>query len=87
MAIKSNIGKLDLSLSIKEYENGLTENGFSMLQIKSEHLEFYKDLPNFSNHKDPFDRLLISTAAVENLSIISKDTKFNLYEKLVKTVW
>lgn len=77
IAIKTNLKKLEVKSSIKMIETELNSLYIQILEIKSDYLDFYKNLPLFSNHKDPFDRLLISTAAVENLSIISKDTKFN----------
>jgi PIN domain nuclease of toxin-antitoxin system len=87
MAIKVNIKKLHLQKSIDEYKNGLIENGFTIIPIEIHHLEYYTNLPQNPTHKDPFDRLIISTAAVENLKIISKDEKFNLYQDIVETVW
>jgi PIN domain nuclease of toxin-antitoxin system len=44
-------------------------------------------LPQFDNHKDPFDRLIISTALIESLIVISVDGKFRLYEDLVSVLW
>jgi PIN domain nuclease of toxin-antitoxin system len=40
-------------------------------------------LPN--HHKDPFDRMLISQALWEGLTVISKDGKFKLYD--VPLLW
>ncbi len=37
------------------------------------------------HHKDPFDRLLIAQARQNNLSIVTKDSKIELYE--VETFW
>ena len=36
-------------------------------------------------HRDPFDRLLISLAQCENLTIITRDTIIPKYD--VRTVW
>jgi PIN domain nuclease of toxin-antitoxin system len=87
MSIKANIKKLVLKNSIEDYKNGLLENGFILLPISSTHLDYYINLPVFENHKDPFDRLLISTAAVENLTVLSIDEKFKNYQNIVKTIW
>ena len=87
MAIKVNIKKLQLKKSIEEYKNGLIENGFTIIPIEIHHLEYYTHLPQNLTHKDPFDTLIISTAAMEDLKIISKDEKFNLYQDIVETVW
>ncbi len=37
------------------------------------------------DHKDPFDRLLISQAIVENMTLISADAEFSQYQ--VNLVW
>jgi PIN domain nuclease of toxin-antitoxin system len=36
-------------------------------------------------HKDPFDRILISQAITENLTILSKDENFEKYP--VSVIW
>ena len=38
-----------------------------------------------NNHKDPFDRLLIAQSRSQNISIVTSDTKFNLYD--VNIIW
>ena len=87
IAIKSNIGKLNFNLSIEQIENTLISLGINVLQLDSKYLDYLINLPQFPDHKDPFDRLIISTAAVDNLKIITKDEKFNLYQNIVETVW
>ena len=57
---------------------------FEILPLKIEHLETNLTLP--MNHKDPFDRILISTAISENLKFITSDKENHLY-KNVKWVW
>lgn len=42
-----------------------------------------KKLPDI--HRDPFDRLLISQAIENNLTIMTRDLKIPLYE--VRTIW
>jgi PIN domain nuclease of toxin-antitoxin system len=55
------------------------EDGFEFLKINQSHIISYNSLILISDHKDPFDRLLISTAISEKLPIISSDEKFKLY--------
>ncbi len=38
------------------------------------------------NHRDPFDRFIISTAITENMSIMTDDEKFKAYTHLVNLV-
>jgi len=45
--------------------------------VKNFELDFY--------HRDPFDRIIIAQAMVEEMSIISKDTSFKQYN--IKQIW
>jgi PIN domain nuclease of toxin-antitoxin system len=89
ISIKKKIGKLpDLKVGIKEISNQAIADGFTFLNIKNEHLFHYEKVPLFEIHRDPFDRLLIATAAFEKSIIITADKNFNLYpEKLVEIFW
>ena len=50
---------------------------------KLEHIFQLQQIP--FHHKDPFDRLIISTSMIENLTIMSVDENFNLYN--VNLIW
>ena len=52
---------------------GLFENGFKELAVKSEHVLNTLKLPDM--HQDPFDRILVSQARVENHILITADSK------------
>ena len=54
-----------------------SRNNFITLPIKLEHVFALEHLP-FHN-KDPFDRLLISQALVEDLTLVSSDSQFPAY--------
>ncbi|WP_234301078.1 type II toxin-antitoxin system VapC family toxin [Sphaerospermopsis aphanizomenoides] len=54
-----------------------------ILSITSEHILGLDNLP--LHHKDPFDRLLISQANLEDAILISCDSVFNQYS--VKVDW
>jgi PIN domain nuclease of toxin-antitoxin system len=57
-----------------------------VLPITLDHTEKFSQLPRY--HDDPFDRMLISQALVENCSIISSDQRFPLYAREgLKTIW
>ena len=78
MAIKINIGKLDLrGLPFSEIENLLAENNIGVLDIQFAHFNTLLSLP--LHHGDPFDRLIISQALTDDLTVISDDGKFKLY--------
>ena len=58
-------------------------SGFEVLPISFEHVLQVTKLPLY--HNDPFDRILISQALVENLTLITSDSKIWKYKlKLLK---
>ena len=83
IAIKHSIGKLELEFSISQIEQLCVQKDISILPIESSHLDEIQNLPN--HHNDPFDRLIICQARIENLTIITRDTIIPLYP--VKTMW
>jgi len=54
--------------------------------VQNSHILYYQSLDVKENHKDPFDRYIVSTAISENLKILSSDKRFDLYEA-VERVW
>ena len=80
IAIKKKINKLpELPASIEDIVMVANQDGFNFLTIRQSHIIAYNSIPLFTNHKDPFDRLIIATALVENLPLISADESFDLY--------
>jgi PIN domain nuclease of toxin-antitoxin system len=78
IAIKVNIGKLDLGARFKTlFPAQLEVNGFIELPVNIEHLYALERLP--LHHRDPFDRLIIAQAQVEGLSLVSRDPHFDAY--------
>ena len=55
--------------------------GFNVKYVSKEHLRTLTNLPLVENHNDPSDRLIISQAITEKMSLISSDTKFPKYRK------
>ena len=68
ISIKSAIGKLYIP---KNYLEVLFDQDFKELPISWKHANEVGLLP--MHHKDPFDRLLIAQAIVEELKILSVD--------------
>jgi PIN domain nuclease of toxin-antitoxin system len=87
VAIKKNIGKIATPHTIVTFAKEINNVGLILLPIEVEHLETYLSLPQFDNHKDPFDRLIIATSLAENFVIISIDEKFKLYQGIIRIVW
>jgi len=78
IVIKSSLGKLPLKKNIPEIINGITQSGFSILQIIPQHLITLHSLEYI--HRDPFDRIIISQAITENMQVISSDEVFGKYQ-------
>lgn len=80
IAIKKKINKLqDFAASVEDIIAVAKRDGFQILPITHDHLVAYNDVPLFEEHRDPFDRLILSVALSENVPIISSDSKFKLY--------
>jgi PIN domain nuclease of toxin-antitoxin system len=75
IAIKTSLGKLKQP---DDFLAVLLDNRFQVMDISPQHCLNVGSLP--WHHKDPFDRMLISQALVENLTLISVDAKFKLYD-------
>ena len=84
MAIKVGLGKLKLRLRLEgELQTFLEQNGFELLPIEYAHVARVALLP--FKHRDPFDRLLVATALIENMTIVSHDAVLDDYG--IKRVW
>lgn len=84
MAIKQSTGKLTLSLPIKDYiEQKLSFSDFRLLNINLDHISAIATLP--FHHRDPFDRLLIAQAMIEQIPIVSADSVFDSYP--IQRLW
>lgn len=78
IAIKYGNGKLQLPDEPKNFvPDRLKRANFVWLEINHEHTLAVAKLPMI--HKDPFDRLLITQANIENLTLLSADGVFNKY--------
>lgn len=79
ISIKAALGKLRLPESPVSYvPTRLTQQGISPLPILQRHaLAVYK-LP--MHHTDPFDRLLIAQAQLEDMAILTADKIFRKYK-------
>lgn len=80
IAIKAGLGKLDAPDDLPERVQQL---GFELLPVTAEHAWQVRHLPPL--HRDPFDRLLIAQAQVEQLPIVTADPSFDSYD--VTVVW
>ncbi len=75
IAIKVSIGKLkppDEPVGVAVAEEGLDE-----LEFRSDHGDAMRDLPLL--HRDPFDRMLIAQALVEDAVLVTADAAIRQY--------
>ena len=77
IAIKANLQKLRLSAPFPIFMEQAERNAIDLLPVTLEHLNVVFTLP--LHHRDPFDRLLVAQALVENLPIVSADPLLDAY--------
>lgn len=78
LQIKVDLNKLSIGVSLSEMVRQEVEvNGMELLPITPAHIYTLSRLPH--HHRDPFDRLLIAQAQVENATIVTKDHLIALY--------
>src|SRR5262245_2972369 len=78
ISIKISLGKYTLNIPYPQFmRQAIGGNGFRFLHISPHHTEVVSRLP--LHHRDPFDRLLIAQALVEDMSIVTNDSTFAPY--------
>ena len=84
MQIKITRGKMIFDDTLENIISEQQEiNGVQILPVELSHALYLENLP--LHHKDPFDRLLISQAIVEKMTLVSADEKFAEYQ--VDLLW
>lgn len=85
IAIKLNVGKLQITSSFSQLLIRLEFLNIEILPINTEDLDTYMSLPLPKKHRDPFDRILVAQSINYSFPILSGDEKFDLYS--VRRVW
>jgi PIN domain nuclease of toxin-antitoxin system len=84
LAIKVSLGKLALSAPFEHIIPGqLRANAIELLDIRPEHATALLSLP--LHHRDPFDRMLVAQAAVEDAVLVSADPALDSYG--IRRLW
>jgi PIN domain nuclease of toxin-antitoxin system len=84
IGIKVSKGKLLLNEPFVDFvQHAVHDNGFSLLPINTAHIERLLSLP--FHHKDPFDRILVAQALVENVPLVTCDKDILRYP--ITQVW
>ena len=80
------MGKLTLNIPLEDMLNVQQDtNQLRILPINLKHVLAIQDLP--LHHNDPFDRLLIAQAKVENAQLVTADGQIGQYIDQVNVLW
>ncbi len=74
MSIKAGLGKLAVPDDVSDQ---LMHHGFDILPIGLPHALAVRSLP--PHHADPFDRMLVAQAQVEDLTLVTRDANIRRY--------
>ena len=87
ISIKTALGKLTINGKYETVIDDVNDNSIQILPISFAHTVEQNRLP--FHHRDPFDRIIISQAIVENMNFISADVVFDDYlkGKSIKRIW
>ena len=75
IGVRAAVGKLEVPDDLVDH---VVQSGLRVLPLAPEHGLRVARLPMY--HRDPFDRLLISQAQIENLTIVTADERILRYE-------
>ena len=84
IAIKVSLKKLPLSMELKDLFEIIDKSQFEILNLNTFDILQVSTLP--FHHNDPFDRVLISQALTNNLTLLTKDQAFASYQALIEWV-
>ena len=76
IAIKKSLGRIDVDLP--ELIDAAAADGFEELPARGRHAAALDQLP--PHHRDPFDRLLLAQAIVEQRHLVTRDASLLVYE-------
>lgn len=88
IALKFSKGKMELQgILADQFPELSLQMGFQLIPLSVDESASYHKL-NTTNHKDPFDRMLIWQAIKRNFIFITKDDSIAQYQELgLKTLW
>lgn len=84
IAIKARLGKLKVPGDLRAFiAEQLALNNITPLPVRLSHALYVYVLPDY--HRDPFDRLLVAQAQIENLLLLTSDLQIAKYA--VEIIW
>ncbi len=84
VSIKYALGKAGFDVEPRLLRRALLDRGDTELLITSEHAFTLSSLPLI--HRDPFDRLLVSQALTEGLTLVTSDSTLAAYGWPVRVI-
>lgn len=82
--LKHSSDPKNLYITVKQFIERCQYSGFISVNLSDKHISAVETLARSENapeHKDPFDRLLLSQAKTENLFFVTHDKKFSDYNE------
>ncbi|GHU52741.1 twitching motility protein PilT [Clostridia bacterium] len=83
IAIKISNDKLKLEYGFSDFQQKLDKNKIFEIPVSRKYTTEIIELSHI--HNDPFDRILIATAKIENMTIITVDK--NIWQYNVECLW
>ena len=84
LTLKALAGRLRLpGPPAEHFAEHIDEFGYELLPIQQRHVDALPELPAI--HDDPFDRMLVAQALVEDMDLVSGDEWIRRYP--VRTIW
>jgi PIN domain nuclease of toxin-antitoxin system len=84
IAIKASLRREDFRVDVGKLVSAALAAGLEPLPFEAGHAVKVARLPR--HHSDPFDRALVAQAAVERLTLLTRDAALGRYGKTVRVV-
>ncbi|WP_309134340.1 type II toxin-antitoxin system VapC family toxin [Cellulomonas sp.] len=85
VATKQRLGKLDVGDLVAYWTRRVEEIGGTELPVRADHALLAGRLT--WDHRDPFDRLLVAQAVVENATLVTVDAQIRAYARAAVLTW
>lgn len=77
IATKNNLNRDDFKVDVMKFRQSLLENEYEEIPIGSNHIYFTTSMAE--HPKDPFDRILIAQAWIEDITLLTDDARVAKY--------
>jgi PIN domain nuclease of toxin-antitoxin system len=85
-AMMASVGKVEIRIPAELWlEQAISQTGLEIFELNPKIATESCDLPG-DFHKDPADRIIVATARINNMKLVTKDKKIIRYP-YVETIW